>query len=272
MAFDIFLKNGEIKPMTDAVMPVSNIEYAYGFGVYENIRVVRGRPLFQADHAERLMRSARVIGLDHDLTAEKVTAWTEMLIKACPADALNLKMLLIGGREAKDAQLFILPLAPLFPDKRLYSKGATAITAIYERQFPDAKTLNMLGSYLAYRKAKKANAYDALLVNNSGCITEGTRTNFFAIKGKTLISPPMEEILEGVTLKHVIEVAKKNGYSVQFEPIPLASIGSCDGAFLTSTSSKIMPLCKIDEVELIVSEALKTLIRHFDDYLATHSR
>ena len=53
----------------------------------------------------------------------------------------------------------------------------------------------MLQSYLAYRKAKEADCYDALLINMEGCITEGTRTNFFCIKEKTITTPPESEIL-----------------------------------------------------------------------------
>jgi branched-subunit amino acid aminotransferase/4-amino-4-deoxychorismate lyase len=267
MAFEVFSKNGQILPMSEATVPLSNIEYTYGFGVYESIRVVRGKPLFLHDHVERLMMSARVIELAHTLDAKTVETWTRALVEKVTTDACNLKMLLIGAKKPEDVRLFIVPLSPLFPDKKLYTRGATTITVPYERYLPNAKTLNMLPSYLAYRKAKNAGCYDALLINRHGCITEGTRTNFFAIKGKTLISPPKEEILEGVTLMHVLEAAKKNGYDVEYRPIPLKDIATFDGAFLTSTSSKIMPLSMIDTQVLTIPPALSELIKHFDAFL-----
>lgn len=272
MAFTTFIRNGEILPLEHATVSLSNIEYAYGFGVYESIRVVRGNALFLSEHIERLMRSAKVIGLDHEFSPAMIAEWTAKLIKECPSDAMNLKMLLIGAREPKNATLSILPLMPLFPDKKLYVKGATAISAEYERQFPDAKTLNMLGSYLAYRRAKAAGGYDAVLINKAGFITEGTRTNFFVIKDKTIMGAPKKEILEGVTMKHVLSVAKANGFEVREGDITLRDLKNYDGAFFTSTSSKIMPLSKIDDTELIVSEPLKELMRHFDDFLATNAR
>lgn len=267
MAYDVFSKNGTILPASDAVMPLSNIEYAYGFGVYETIRVVKGKPLFLSQHLERLEASAKAINLAHSFTQTQWNTWTHELIMETKADALNLKILLIGAREASGAQLLIIPLAPLFPDKRLFVRGAAVISIQHERFMPQAKTLNMLPSYISYSKAKASGCYDALYINRDGCITEGTRTNFFAIRGRTLVSPPKHEILEGVTLLNVIAVAEKNGYDISYEDIPLSRIKDFDGAFLTSTSSKIMPLSKIDETEMKIPDALHELIKHFEIFL-----
>jgi len=279
MSYQIFSSQGMLQPIAEATVPLSKIEYAYGFGVYENIRVVRGRPLFMKDHIERLFLSAKVIGLLHTLQHEQIDAWIHALIKEIGDDAFNLKMLLIGGRAPEDASLSIIPLKPLFPDKKLYTKGASVTLAHYERLFPNAKTLNMLGSFIAYRDAKNTGAYDALLLNRKNEITEGTRTNFFLIKGNTIISAPKEGILEGVTMKYVLEVAKKEGMNIVYAPITIASterrstnlreadLREADGAFLTSTSSKIMPLTKIGEYVLQIPESLTELMKAFDAFL-----
>lgn len=267
MSFGIFSKNGVISDEKEAVMPIANIEYAYGFGVYETIRAVRGRPLFLHDHLVRLQASAEILQLEHPFKTNDVEAWITALLERIQAEACNLKILLIGAREAKDATLFIIPLAPLFPDKRLYVKGATAITYSYERTLPHAKSLNMLGSYLAYREAKKAGAYDALLINRHDCITEGTRTNFFAMRGSTIFSPPKEDILEGVTMLHVLDAAKECGLPVEYRALPLADITSYDAVFLTSTSSKIMPLSKINELTFDIPEPLHLLMKTFEKML-----
>ena len=192
------------------------------------------------------------------------------LIEKTESKAFNLKMLLIGGATKKDAELFILCLNPLYPDRKLYKTGARCISYQYERAFPQAKTLNMLQSYLAYREAKRAGAYDALLINSKGCITEGTRTNFFAMKGKKLFSPPAAEILLGVTRKAVLQVALANGYSLEERAIPLRTVASYDGAFITSTSSKIVPIARINQAALNPQDPhLQELIKLFDQFLKT---
>src|SRR3990167_8822085 len=65
MDFKYFSRNGKILPIEDATIPLSNIEYQYGFGVYESIRIANGTPLFLNEHLERLENSAKIIGLEH---------------------------------------------------------------------------------------------------------------------------------------------------------------------------------------------------------------
>ena len=240
MEFKYFSHNGTLKPVAEATVPLSNIEYAYGFGVYESIRVSNGVAYFLQEHIDRLMESARIIGLVHTFSPSLIEKSISELMANTQAESFNVKILLIGGRTTEDASLNILCLNPLFPDKRLYRDGVTTITYTYERAFPHAKTLNMLQSYLAYQKAKAASAYDALLLDSKGRIREGTRTNFFCIKNKTLFTPNEKDILLGVTRKAVLKIAESNGYEVVEKDIRLADLGMYDGAFLTSTSSKIL--------------------------------
>ncbi len=269
MDFKYFWKNGEVRPMEEAVIPLSNIEYSYGFGVYENIRVHGGLPYFLKDHLERLQESARTIGLEHGFDEPFVGKSIADLIEGSGAGTYNLKILLIGARAPENATLYILPLNPHFPDKKLYRDGGNFITYEYERPFLHAKTLNMLQSYLAYAKARDAGCYDALLVNSKGCITEGTRTNFFCIEGHTLISPPENEILLGVTRKAVLEVAKRNGFVLKEMDIPASDLATYDGAFITSTSSKIVPIRCVDSFSFAAVPAeLKRLISVFDAFLS----
>ncbi len=267
MAFEYCLKNGEILPIAEAIVPLSNIEYAYGFGVYENIRVVHGKSIFLQEHLERLLKSAATIGLAHRLTEEIMGDWIGALLKKIDADTCNLKLLLIGGKTAEEATLMILPLTPKFPDKKLFRDGVSVITAEHERFLPHAKTLNMLPSYLLYKKAKATGSYDALLVDRNGNLTEGTGTNLLALRGRTIVSPPIKDILEGVMRGSVLRVAKEQGFEYAEEQIALKNISSYDGFFLTSTSIKILPINRIDETAVSIPETLKELMKHFDVYL-----
>jgi len=268
MTFDFFSRNGKILPIDEAEVPLSNIEYSYGFGVYESIRVGNGVTYFLEEHIERLLGSARAISLEHPFSGEFASRAIGELLAKNGAETCNVKILLIGGRASEESELNILCLNPLFPDKKMYRDGVACVTYEYERPFPHAKTLNMLQSYLAYRKAKEAGAYDALLINERGCITEGTRTNFFCIKDKTLFSPDEKDILPGVTRKVVLKVAADNGFAVEQKEIRPADLQEYDGAFLTSTSSKILPIRAIDDVQFPEQPpALKELMEKFDAFL-----
>ncbi len=268
MAFDLFSKNGEILPIAESNVPLASIEYAYGFGVYETLRVKNGKPVFLSDHIDRLRISADIIGLEHPFSVEDLKKFVIDLVAKVETQTYNLKILLIGAPEVEEACLYILCSNPLFLDKKLYRDGVEVITTNFERPYPHAKSLNMLQSYMAYREAKQKNAYDALLVNRVGNITEGTRTNFFAIKDKVIYSAPEEEILLGVTRKNILDIALKNGYQVKSTNIKPEDLNTYDGAFLTSTSTKIVPIKKVDNFEFgSFPESLTELMNLFDNFL-----
>ncbi len=249
MAFDFFSKNYEIMPVEQANILLSDVAYSYGYGVYETIRVTAGEAKFLRDHLDRLFGSAEIIGLEHNFGKSQISETINTLISKNRVDACNLKVLLIGGRASADANLYVICLNPLFPDRKLYKKGVHCTTYEYERLFPHAKTLNMLPSYLAYRDAQKAEAYDALLIDRAGNIIEGTRTNFFAIQDRTIYSPPEDRILLGVTRAKMLEAAQKAGFSLEYRDLQFSQIAQYDNVFLTSTSSKVMPIKSINQTE-----------------------
>jgi branched-subunit amino acid aminotransferase/4-amino-4-deoxychorismate lyase len=263
--FEYFSKNGEILPIDQASIPLSNIEYSYGFGVYESLKIRNNILYFVDQHIERLFKSAEVIGLTHPFKQSQIKEYIHDLFSALKTESYNLKILLIGG---DNPLLFIIPLSPRFPDRKLYSAGTKTITFKNERLFPHAKTLNMLPSYIAYKKAKENDCYDALLIDSSGNIVEGTRTNFFTLRDKTIFSPPKGKILEGVTKLTVLHVAKLHGFNLEETDIPLSEVSKFDGAFLTSTSAKIVPIKQIDDfVFPQIPETLKELMDAYDNFL-----
>jgi branched-subunit amino acid aminotransferase/4-amino-4-deoxychorismate lyase len=264
---DVFSRNGKILPRSEATVSLDSIEFTYGFGVYESVRCKNSVLLFLPQHAQRLLDSAEHIGLEHQLSLEEIQDQIKNLAKNIDEASYNLKILLIGAATPEKTTLYILPLRPRFVERKLYKTGAAVITTTYERYLPHAKSLNMLPSYLAHRDAKSSGAYDALLVNSRGEITEGTRTNFFAINGTTIYSPPADDVLLGVTRANVLKVAEENGYTVVDQPLLLSELDTAQSYFITSTSSKILPLSQIDDLRFEIQPELKQLIRLFNQFL-----
>lgn len=269
MDYKNFSHNGVVLPIDQASVPLSCIEYSYGFGVYEAVRVSSGVARFLDEHLDRLTESARIIGLEYDFSENIIRKSVSDLLSSLNPQTCNLKILLIGGQTKADAQIFIMCFNPVFPPKKYYKEGTAFITYDHERIFPHAKTLNMLQSYIAYKKARELGAYDALLINHEGKITEGTRTNFFCIKDKMIFSPSEKDILLGITRKLVLETAIKNGFKYTQKDISVADLSEYEGAFVTSTSSKIIPIKSING-EIVYEkpvESLKDLMKAFDNFL-----
>ncbi|PID99472.1 hypothetical protein CSA80_01790 [Candidatus Saccharibacteria bacterium] len=265
MTFGYFSHNGHIRPASEATVPLASIEYSYGFGVYETIRVSDGEVRFLTEHCARLQASADAIRLEHSFTPDDIAQYITDLVTANEVEICNIKVLLIGGKTAADASLYIVCLAPFFVPRKLYKTGCHCTTYEYERMYPHAKTLNMLPSYLAYRDALVSGGYDALLINRRGEVTEGTRSNFFTLSAKNIFSPPASDILPGVTRDHVLKLARELGFDVTHQPIPLKTIPSYEAAFITSTSAKILPIHSVNDTVLPdPPEALKNLMRAFN--------
>ncbi|PLX28189.1 hypothetical protein C0581_03235 [Candidatus Parcubacteria bacterium] len=258
--------NGKLIKTKKAVLPIDHIEFAYGFGCYENLRMRKHVVYHLDEHIDRLFDSAKMIDLKHNLDTTDIKKSVGKLIEKNKIENGNIKMILIGGKKPI-CYIFMLP--PKYVEKKEYRQGVKVVTYDYERFMPQAKILNMLPSYVIFKQAQKENAYDALLIDNTRHVTEGTRSNFFVIKEKTLTTPPLSEVLDGVTRRTVIECAKQNEYKIKEEQIPLKNIFDYDGAFLTNTSGKIVPIKTIDEKSFdTIPDNLQTLRKLYDKHIS----
>ncbi len=242
--------NGKLVDEVEACVSVFDKGYFFDFSVYSSLKVVQGKPFFPSFHVERLFESAGLIGITHSFTHQNVLSWIHKTVEANVLKDALLRLLLVGDPDMSGKEtLYCIPIGGLtfYPDA-LYRDGAKVITYPGERRVPNAKTKDLLLSFLAYREAVKNGALDALLIDSHGTIREGTRANFFAFKGSTLITPPPEFVLGGITKKIVIEVARQH-FTVQEAPILLGEIATYDECFITSTSMNVMPVRCIDEID-----------------------
>jgi len=268
MDIAFFSRNGELLPVEKATIPLENISYQYGFGVYENLKLRKRILYFVKQHIERLFHSASLLELKHPFTYDLVEEWIAEIIAKNNAESCNIKILLVGAKTQEEAELFILLLNPLYPDRTLYSQGAKAQTTHYERFLPQAKTLNMLQSYLAFTKAQRNGCYDALLLDRQSNMLEGTRTNFFLLKDKTLFTAPRKYVLNGVTRQVVLAIAEKYTYQIEETLVTIDKISQYEGAFFTSTGANIIPIKQIDSfIFSEISSSLQQLMEEYDTFL-----
>ena len=275
MSANYFSHNGMIKSSADAVVSLFDINYAYGYGVYETLKLRRGVLYFPDQHCGRLLHSAQVIGIAIPWSAAQLEQQVRELIAVNELADVNIKMICTGdsrGRETEQVHIYILMLNPLFPPRRLYSHGATTITAHGERHFPTAKTLDMLLSAMLYRRARAQSAYDALLIDSRQCLTEGTRTNLFVTDGTAVYTPPSDCTLSGVTKKTVIECARAHGVAVHERRLPHDQFREWQGCFLTSTSSKIVPVVAVDDIVFDIPAIIKQLMENYNEYLRHYAQ
>lgn len=264
------IKNGELIDKDRACISVYNKALFFDFAVYSNIKVVQGRMFLPDLEIEKLFESAKILGIEHNFTKEKIIEWAKKLIKENGLKDALIRVLLIGPEKETEPILFLFSVGLTFYPDEFYKKGVKLITFEGERLFPTSKTKDLLLGYIAYREAVKHEAIDALLVDRDGNIREGTRSSFFVIKGNTLIAPPKEKVLEGVTRKIILEIVSKI-MKVREEDIPLEKIKEYDEHFITGTTLSIMPVRQIDNIFLReeAGEKVRTLQELFKEYCRT---
>lgn len=266
MGYSVF--NGKIIEKEDALIPVYDKAYFFDFCVYTSIKVIQGKLFFPEFHVDRLFESAKIINLNQQFTKKEVLDWLDLCVKKNKLKDALLKIILIGDAERnKEAKLYIVPVTGLtFYPRQVYREGIKVITYQGERRIPNSKTKDLLLSFLAYRKAKENDADEALLIDNDGYIREGTQSNFFAIKNDTLISPPKEKILAGITKKLVL-AAVKNHFKIKEENIALKNIKKYDEFFITSTTRNVMPIRQIDKINISSDfKKIKIIQKLFKEY------
>ncbi len=236
------IKNGAVVPEHEAALPVSLRAVQHSFSVYEAMSVIDGKPRHLGEHLERLRCSASLIGLSSPFQDDEIARAIDDLIEADALRDATLRILLLGG----DVPMFFITYTPLlsYPDS-FYADGIKCILYSGERFLPQAKTSNLLMQYLAQEEAKKEGAFEALLVDRNGLITEGTRSNFYGMKGKRIYTAPDSLVLSGITRTAVIRAALSLGFEMVMEPVSADELDSFDSFFISSTSMGAMPVCDI---------------------------
>lgn len=239
--------NGELIDEAEATVSIADKGYWFDFAVYASLKGVQGKTFSTEYHIERLFESARLIELGYQFTQAEVKAWLNRLIEADSIKDALLSVVLIGDPDnVSGAKLFIFKVSSLtfYPDK-FYKDGIKTITYPAQRRIPQAKTKDLLLSFLALRKAKKQGAPEALHVDDEGNIREGTRTNFYAVKDRVIFTDSLDKVVAGIAQKNLL-AAVKDDFEVKYQDIPLANLDDYDEFFISSTSMNIMLLRQID--------------------------
>jgi branched-chain amino acid aminotransferase len=266
--------DGVLVPPAEAKISIFDRGFLYGDSVYEVIRTYGGRVFEEAAHLARLRHSAERIALspkwDEVRTSREVARTLEASRGGDRPDAagapwnvgeryVRVVMTRGAGEIGLDPALAVDPVAlvvaqPLAgPPASAYRDGVkAAIVGVRhvapEAIDPSAKTGAHLPNVLAVREARAAGAFEALLLDGRGFVTEGSSSNVFAVTAGTLRTPPLAAgILEGVTRGVVLRIARAAAIAVEEVPLRPEDLEVADEVFITSTVREIVPVTLLGE-------------------------
>ncbi len=220
-------QQGQIVDAATATVSVLDHGLLYGDGVFEGIRFYRRQPFRLAAHLQRLVDSARAIGLVVPMTALALSAAIEQLIAAFATDDGYLRLVVTRGvgpmgidpSRCQQPQVFIIASALQFISQESRHAGAKVIIASTRRLSADGvdpriKSLNYLNHILARMEANHCGADEAILLNREGRVAEGSADNVFVVKRNVLFTPPVTEgALDGITTRRCDRTGAAAGHS-----------------------------------------------------------
>ncbi|MCE7994263.1 MAG: branched-chain amino acid transaminase [Roseivirga sp.] len=242
----------------DAKVSLYNQSMHYGSGVFEGIRaydVAGEAAVFKAEeHYERLLDSAKKMHIRCHYTVEQLTELTyELLDKNNLTDAYIRPLIFLGDNmtlyKVEEVHLF---LCAWEWGKYLGDTLLNVMVSSYERPNPravpvEAKvTGHYTNSILATTEAKGKGFDEALLLDENGSVAEGSGANFFYEQDGVLYTPPLGNILPGITRSTVMDIAKELGYEVHVAYFPPEKVKGADGAFFTGTAAEVAGIGWLD--------------------------
>ncbi|MBI3753871.1 MAG: aminotransferase class IV [Deltaproteobacteria bacterium] len=252
---NIVFLNGKFLPADKALVSVFDRGFTYGDGIFETMRSYHGR-IFALDlHWERLISSAKTMGISLRQNKSCLTNHLEKILALNHITTCDAYIRLTITRGVDYGRLIpikslkptvVITAQPLDAKIKDYQKGIGATFLSAPRSIPHVKSLNLLPNIMGLMEAGKRKAQEGIFTDKNK-ILEGTVTNIFVSDGKRLKTPPIKDgILPGITRRVVLELAKKEGIETTEISLTREDLRNAQEAFLTNSIMEIAPLLKIE--------------------------
>jgi len=250
----VFIENGTIRDGSDFdISKVFEDEV-----VYEVIRIRNGIPIFLSDHFRRLGNSAAYSGNELLIGSDELRTHILKLIDLSGIGEGNIKVSFKFSPEYKGYLVYYIDAQ--YPRQEMYEKGVKGILYYAERRNPVVKVFNHKLRSSIYSELIQSNAYEALLVDRQGCITEGSRSNIFFIVDTNIVTAPDNCVLGGITRKKILQICKDEKINVEYKCLHTGELSNVNCVFMTGTSPNVLPFSQIEDYRFSVKNQFLRLI------------
>ncbi len=256
--------DGAVVDADAARVPVFDRGFLYGDSVYEVTRTFGGRPFALGEHLDRLRGSAERIAMRLPPRGEIERAVVDA-VAATGEPECYIRVVVTRGAGpigldpalADTPRLVVMALPLKLPDESAYRDGVALAVVGARRNAPGSidpqvKSGNYLNSVVAVAEARRRGAFEALMCDAVGRIAEGASSNLFVVRGTGRLATPSLSIglLEGITRRHVIAVARALGLAVDEVGLWPADLATAAEAFLTSSVRGVVPVVAVDGTKI----------------------
>jgi branched-chain amino acid aminotransferase len=253
--------NGELKPRQEAVVSVFDSGFVLGDGVWEGLRVHRGRIAFLDRHLDRLFEGAKAIAMDVGLSREALARRLYETLDANGMDeGVHVRLMVTRGIRStpyQDPRVVVSPativIIPEYkaPLPATVERGIRLFTVHVRRGFPDVQDPKLnshskLNCVTACIQAAQAGADEALMLDPHGFVATCNSTHFFIVRKGEVWTSTGDYCLGGITRGNVIEICREAGIPVFERNFSLTDVYGADEAFVTGTFAGVVPVREVD--------------------------
>jgi branched-chain amino acid aminotransferase len=253
--------NGALVPRAEALVSIFDSGFVAGDGVWEGLRLHKGRLLFLDAHLDRLYAGLAKIALDVGLTREALTAELERTLAANGMqDGAHLRLMITRGEKASANQdprtwlgkpTLVITAEYKTPSPAIVTKGLSLFTSsirctpaeMFDMRLNSHSRLSLITALL---EAIEAGADEAVMLDPGGHVSSCNATNLFWAKDGRVRTSSGQFCFNGVTRGNVIALCEANGIPIELGHFPIEDLHGADEAFVTGTFGGLTPVREVD--------------------------
>ena len=253
--------NGELKPRAEATVSVFDSGFMLGDGVWEGLRIHKGKAAFLDRHLDRLFEGAKAIAMDIGLSREDLANRLYDTLDANQMDeGVHVRLMVTRGVRStpyQDPRVVVggptIVIIPEYkqPDPAVYGRGLKLFTVHVRRGDPAVQDQKInshskLNCILASVQATQAGADEALMLDPHGFVATCNSTHFFIVRKGEVWTSSGKYCLGGITRAVVLEICREAGITAIEKDFSLTDVYGAGEAFTTGTFAGPVPVREVD--------------------------
>jgi len=277
----IVYANGEYRSANEPLVSIWDHGFLYGDGFFEGIRLYDGRLFKLEAHLDRLYQSAKFLRIEVPVDPSEMRTIIFEVIRRNGLRQAHVRPVVTRGMGSAalshifDCRASLFVFANPHPDP--VRTPLRCMISTVRRKAPGSvdarvKSLNYMDSILARMQAQAAGYSDAIMLDDTGIVAEGTGANLFLVERGRLVTPTVEASLDGVTRRTVMDIARSVGIEVVERRVTPGDVYLADELFFTGTGQDIAPIGEVDGRVIgdgSIGPMTAQLARHYDELKVT---
>jgi len=242
--------NGEIIESRDLIFSPLSSGTAHGWGVFETIKLVEGKPVFLREHFSRLQKSCIVAGIAMKENFDSIRQSCESVIIENRLSRGFLKIMCLKRNE--DSSDVVISVGEKIYGEDVYNRGLKLCYAgVLKNENSDLtyiKSTNYMENMLQIARAREKGYEEPIFINSRGELSEGAVSNIFFVKGAKIFTPSVEcGLLAGIAREKAITLCRQLDMEVVQGGFAKDFYKTSDEIFITNSLMGVMPVCLFEE-------------------------